>query len=139
MSSAAALGSLASAPSDSSSTTLLPVRLIAALGPSSWNWMAWPMPTGALATSPSPSVTVTTALTLPARLTASSYELPGVGCLSDRYWATVTWPALLIEMANATAPVGFAVSGLAPPSVPTRPTTLAPSLYRKIWVSAVVD
>ena len=59
----AAFGSSTSTPSDSSSTTLAPVATIAAVGPSSWNSISLPIAMFCVATSPSPSVTVTTAFT----------------------------------------------------------------------------
>ena len=50
------------------------------------------MATDCAAMSPSPSVTVTTALIVLPRFTDSSYEPPGVGWLSVSYCATLSTP-----------------------------------------------
>ena len=105
---------------------------IAALGPSSSKTIWLPIATLFVATSPSPSVTVITALTVAPRFTASSYEPPPVGCSIDSYCATLTTPVTAsIEIANTALPPtsrpttmpNSSVSVMASPSVVSRPET----------------
>src|SRR5262245_26086912 len=121
-------------PADSSCATLVPVNAIAAVGPSSRNWILAPIPVELVALSPSPSVTVTTASNALSVIAATSLASPlvsGVPCFSEAYCAVLTTPVkLLMAMANAAANVGSVP--------PMRPTTRSPSLTRKTSVPSVV-
>src|SRR5688572_304587 len=129
---AAAVVSSASAwmPAVSSCATVAAPCTIAAVGPSSWNCTASPMPVEAVALSPSPSITVTTACNALSVIFTDSSGLVASGCLSEAYCATLAAP---LELSIATA------NAAAPPAPPMRPTTRSPSLNRKMPVPLVVS
>src|SRR5215472_8030396 len=117
-------------PAVSSCATVGAPCTIAAVGPSSWNCTASPMPVELVAVSPSPSVTVATASNALSVIDTESSGLAPSGCFSEAYCATLTTPlALLIATANAAAPA----------AEPMRPTTRSPSLNRKMLAPLVVS
>ncbi|MNF69298.1 hypothetical protein D3C84_511730 [compost metagenome] len=89
---------------ESASSSSSTVLLADTAGPSSSKLMSSPMPTLSVLVSPSPSVTVTTALIRPVRSIRSSWAaavLPAVGCVSETYCATATLPSCSSAIANA--------------------------------------
>ncbi len=117
-------------PAVSSCATVGAPCTIPAVGPSSWNCTASPMPVELVALSPSPSVTVTTASSAPSVIDTESSGFVAFGCFSEAYCATLTTPVeLLIATAKAAAPA----------ALPIRPTTRSPSLNRKMLVPFVVS
>ncbi|MOA21473.1 hypothetical protein D3C78_1419650 [compost metagenome] len=90
------------------------------------------MATESVATSSSPSVTVTVASRAPlAMLSDSSWLAPGVGCQIEAYWAMLSTP-LSASMVTTKA----ALPSSSPPEM--RPTTSPFSSYsRMLWPSVV--
>nr|GAJ30835.1 hypothetical protein BDOA9_0100060 [Bradyrhizobium sp. DOA9]GAJ30837.1 hypothetical protein BDOA9_0100080 [Bradyrhizobium sp. DOA9] len=97
-------------PADSSTVTVTSVTAIAANGPSSRRCTALPIAVDDVATSPSPSVTVTTALIVLPRFSASlmSAGVSGESWCSDTYCTTLSTP-VLASIATANAALSAAV------------------------------
>jgi hypothetical protein len=86
-----------------------------------------PMPTLAVALSPSLSVIVATSWIEPSAMVADAWSGPVSGlCWIARTWSSVTTPLVSTVTLNAAVP-----NGSATPPEPTRPTTPPePLLYR---------